>query len=72
MEEKDKMKTGDFQYARATSEQLMVIDRMTAEFVKLATIIQEDVPVSAHRTAALRKMLEAKMTLVHGITHGNA
>jgi hypothetical protein len=38
-------------------------------YYRLADNIVRAIPSSAHRTAALRLLLESKMTLIHGITH---
>ena len=51
---------------QATSELIRAFHQV---FGELAAGILGQVPPSAHRTDALRKLLESKMTLIHGITH---
>lgn len=45
--------------------------RTEMAFKELATEVVDLVPECADRTAALRKLLEAKMTCVQAITHAN-
>lgn len=58
--------------AKLTPDQLFNIDQVNVEFEATADFVISDIPSSAHRTAALRLLLEAKMTLTHGITHPQA
>ena len=51
---------------------ILIINNVTAAYETLASAILNIGPASAHRTAALRKLLESKMTLIHGITHPQA
>jgi hypothetical protein len=44
---------------------------MTKSFQELASEIVQNVPESADRTAALRKLLEAKFSVMHAISHGS-
>lgn len=46
-----------------------LISDITYNYMYLANRIFEKVGSTPHRTAALRKLLESKMTLIHGITH---
>ena len=63
------MKAIDFIPAATSLEQRNLIATVNGRFYDLACSIEALIPSSANRTAALRKMLEAKMTLVQGITH---
>jgi len=63
------MKASDFLPTQLTHEGGVLVREITTQFHSLALYIENEVPPSADRTAALRKMLEAKMTLVQGITH---
>lgn len=63
------MNLTDFVASVPTAEQLALIADFSTSFQFLAGQIEHNVPNSAHRTSALRKLLEAKMTLIHGITH---
>lgn len=63
------MKSSDFLPALLSGRDGILVRELTAQFHNLAMYIENEVPPSADRTAALRKMLEAKMTLVQGITH---
>lgn len=49
--------------------QKMRMLKIETNFLELATDIIDLVPVSADRTAALRKLLEAKWTCSQAITH---
>jgi hypothetical protein len=65
------MQLSDFSPTIPTPEQLHSIQLANYDYKKLAQVILTDplIPPSAHRTAALRLLLESKMTLIHGITH---
>lgn len=63
------MKIEDFSPTAATPAQFKLIDGVTAKYADIASRIISVIPESAHRTAALRLLLESKMTLIHGITH---
>lgn len=63
------MQASDFAPTVPTDEQAKMIREVNAVFQLAAEDFINLVPSSAHRTAALRKLLEAKMTLIHGITH---
>lgn len=63
------MNLSDFQAAVPTPLQVRQLEYYTEKFALLAADILAQVPATAHRTAALRLLLEAKMTLIHGITH---
>lgn len=63
------MKLSDFSPAVPSDLQIAEIEFYTKLYSMLAgQILNTDKP-SAHRTAALRLLLESKMTLIHGITH---
>jgi hypothetical protein len=59
----------DFVPNKPTQDQLELLESVNREYLKLAEGTLANVPSSAHRTAALRLLLESKMTLIHGITH---
>ncbi len=59
----------DFYPNVPTAAQSDLIVRFTESYRNLAAEIVSEVPPSSHRTTALRKLLESKMTLIHGITH---
>lgn len=63
------MQLNDFQVMVPNSEQLEDIQNFGIRYQELAEIILDEVKPSGHRTAALRLLLESKMTLIHGITH---
>lgn len=64
------MQPSDFLPVRVlTEEQSDLLRKFETAYASLALIVIEAMPNSAHRTAALRKLLESKMTLIHGITH---
>ena len=52
-----------------TAKQKSGIDFFNIVYAELAANILNIGEPSAHRTAALRLLLESKMTLIHGITH---
>ena len=62
------MNLDDFSPTVPTETQKSEIDYYSKAYIYLATDILIQSP-SAHRTAALRLLLESKMTLIHGITH---
>jgi len=66
------MKASDFLPTQLSAEGGVLVRELTAQFHNLALFVEDNVEPSADRTAALRKMLEAKMTLVQGITHPDA
>jgi hypothetical protein len=63
------MQLNDFFAVKATEQQLDVINRLTEMIQIVAEGAIAEIPASAHRTAGLRILLEAKMTLIHAITH---
>ncbi len=65
------MRVEDFSPIVPTKQQTETMNRFNQRYQDLAqSIIDEtNVPVNVHRTAALRLLLESKMTLIHGITH---
>lgn len=50
--------------------QQVTVKLVTDRFTEMARTILTNVPRCAHRTAALRKLLEAKMTCVDAIAKG--
>jgi hypothetical protein len=63
------MNLTDFGPTKPTQDQIETIEAINREYSKLAEGTLINVTPSAHRTAALRLLLESKMTLVHGVTH---
>ena len=69
------MNIGDFSPVVPTDGQVLVIKKFNDLYLDLATAIRchgETKMTSLegpHITAALRLLLESKMTLIHGITH---
>ena len=63
------MQLSDFSPTIPTADQIDQINLVNADYSTLADIVLQDIAPSAHRTAALRLLLESKMTLIHGITH---
>ena len=69
------MNIGDFSPVVPTEEQVLVIKKFNELYWDLACAIRthgETVMTKLegpHITAALRLLLESKMTLIHGITH---
>ena len=63
------MQIEDFNPVILHGKTLELMERFNDAFGELAEDIIGAVEPSAHRTAALRKLLESKMTLIHGITH---
>jgi hypothetical protein len=63
------MRIEDFAPAIPNGKTLELMQRFNDAFGELAEDIIGAVEPSAHRTDALRKLLESKMTLIHGITH---
>lgn len=63
------MKANDFVAVKATDDQMQLINMYSEQYQDLAADIIASVNASPHRTAALRLLLESKMTLIHGITH---
>ena len=59
----------DFEPNAASAGQIEQIRAIQEKFQLLAFDILFEIPNSAHRTSALRHLLDAKMTLVHAITH---
>lgn len=66
------MNLEDFLAVRVTKEQMISVRRAESNYFNLAQMIEQTVVPSAHRTAALRFLLESKMTLIQGITHPQA
>lgn len=63
------MKIEDFIAVVPTEEQKDALAKISTEYKLTAEEIFKRIPSSAHRSAALRLLLESKMTLIHGITH---
>ena len=63
------MQIEDFKPTIPTDGQIHAIRQLTTVYTHLAQEILDGVEPSAHRTDALRKLLESKMTLIHGLTH---
>jgi len=63
------MQQSDFRPIKASEEQLMKIQIVSEKFILTALEIELMVPAGPHRTAAFRKLLEAKMAAIHAITH---
>jgi hypothetical protein len=63
------MRIEDFSPTVPDATRRALIETFNFGFAELATAIIGGVSPSAHRTDALRKLLESKMTLIHGITH---
>ena len=63
------MLLSDFSPTKPTEEQLETIAAINREYSHLAEGTLLNVAPSTHRTAALRLLLESKMTLIHGVTH---
>lgn len=63
------MRIEDFSPTIPSSEAALSVVEVSAAYRNLAVLILEQVPGNAHRTDALRKLLESKMTLIHALTH---
>ena len=63
------MRIEDFSSTVPTADTQLRITEVAAAYRNLVVLIHEQVPGSAHRTDALRKLLESRMTLIHGLTH---
>ena len=63
------MNQSDFTPAVPTPDQVSALEAINKIFYDTAQMSEGLVPPSAHRTAALRLLLQAKMTLTHAITH---
>lgn len=61
--------SSDFQPTVPNDAQKAAIQAINEKFFGLSVDVMFIVPNSAHRTAALRHLLDAKMTLIHAITH---
>lgn len=59
----------EFNATNITEEQGGAITVITAEFERLIEHVFNEVPEGAHRTAGVRKLLEAKQTFTHAISH---
>jgi hypothetical protein len=59
----------DFRPKKADAGQIALIKQIEDQYVALAGEILRLTAPSAHRTAALRLLLESKMTMTHSITH---
>lgn len=49
--------------------QIPKLASMHRKFMEIALKIAQEIPPSANRTVALRKLQEAKMAAIHAITH---
>lgn len=58
----------DFAAVLVSDSDKKLIDAISAKYAELAGQILRTTAPSAHRTAALRLLLESKMTMVHAIT----
>jgi hypothetical protein len=58
----------DFRRVRLDAKQLENAAEFEIDFYVLACKIEDKIPDSAHRTAALRLLLEAKMSVMHTIS----
>lgn len=63
------MNKEDFDPVIPTQQQTLDIVNSNTNYQTLAALILKNIPISDHRTTALRLLLESKMTLIHGITH---
>ena len=63
------MNQSDFVPTVPSDEQRRKIEYVNERFQILVIDLLFTVPNSAHRTCALRHLLDAKMSLIHGITH---
>lgn len=61
----------DFEAVKITVAQLEVTGLLACRYKALAQEIIALLPPSAHRSAALRQLLEAKMTTVHAISRSS-
>lgn len=59
----------DFNSITVDSDQAGAIQVITAQFEQLVEHVYNEVPEGAHRTAGVRKLLEAKQTFTHAISH---
>lgn len=59
----------DFHPKEVSKNDLQRIKDFENKFSALAAEIIVNIGSCAHRTAALRKLLEAKMTVIHAISH---
>lgn len=59
----------DFHPNQMSKTDLQRIKDFETKFAALAADIIVSIGSCAHRTAALRKLLEAKMTVIHAISH---
>lgn len=58
----------DFKAVKLTPEQINQVADFEIRFFVLASQIEDEIPAGAHRTAALRQLLETKMTAIHAIS----
>lgn len=63
------MQLSDFSPTKPSLEQSGLILQADDMYADIAEQILNEIKPSAHRTAALRLLLESKMALIHGITH---
>jgi len=65
------MRIEDFSPNAVSPEDQTLIREVTANYVNLAKYLlnNNEIEGSAHKTAALRLLLESKMTLIQAITH---
>lgn len=63
------MRLSDFTPTKPTQDELGLIRISERLYRDLAEQIICNISESAHRTVALRKLLESKMILIQGITH---
>jgi hypothetical protein len=65
------MRIEDFLTREVSKKTINLLHEIEANYVNLAIYLneQDGIPVNPHRTAALRLLLESKMTMIHAITH---
>ncbi len=59
----------EFESQKVDQVQAAKMLKVTMAYKDLATSVMDLVPDSAHRTAALRSLLESKWTAIQAITH---
>lgn len=58
----------DFHAVCTSESQQNLIKEISAKYAELAGQILRTTAPSAHRTAAMRLLLESKMTMIHAVT----